>query len=187
MMNAQWLIPVVSTIAVFLLVVGTAVVYGLRIRRARKTTWEELMRRIAPVDRQGIETIALQSIDRSGQPLSEDERRELGRQEIWTLLGGMDGIHRIESNSRVLIEIAAYLERWHPEASDTAEELRLEAKKLEWHVSRLRAAEQNHCLEQHFHFYGRSAAVSYYLMSTQLLTLYRRSHSALFGDLQKAL
>lgn len=186
-MNTQWLIPVASAVAVFLFLTAIAVVYGLRIRRTQKTTWEDLMHRIAPVDRKGIETIALRTVNASGQPIPDEARRELERHDIWTLLGGMDGIARIEGNSRVLIEIAAYLERWHTEAADTAEELRQEAKKLEWHVSRLRAAEENHCLDQHFHFYGRSAAVSYYLMSTQLLDLYRRSHSALFGELQKAL
>ena len=145
------------------------------------------MRQIAPVDRRGIETIALHTIDASGQPLTDEERRELGRQDIWLLLGGMEGIHRMEGNTRVLIEIAAYLERWHPEAANVANELRSESKKLEWHVGRLRAAEKNRCLDEHFHLYGRSAAVSYYLMSKQLLALYQQSHSALFGELQKAL
>jgi hypothetical protein len=187
MMSTHWLTPLTVTGPVFLLVVVTAIVYGLRLRRSRKTTWEELMNRIVPVDRRAIETVALHTVDPAGQPVSDEERRELGRQDIWNLLGGMEGIRRIESNSAVLIEIAAYLERWHPEATDAAEELRLEAKKLEWHVGRLRAAEKNHCLDAHFHFYGRSAAVSYYLMSNRLLALYRQSHSSLFGDLQKAL
>lgn len=187
MMDTRWLIPLLSTLAVFLLVVGIAVIYGMRLRRLRKATWEGLMRRIVPVDRRAIERVAFQTIDPSGQPRSDEERRELGRKEIWALLDGMDGIRRMESNSRVLIEIAGYLERWHPEAAGPAEELRLEAKKLDWHISRLRAAEKNQCLEAHFHFYGRSAAVSYYLMLEQLLGLYQRTQSALFGELQKAL
>lgn len=186
-MKTQWLIPLVSAGVIFLLLVSIALAYGLRLRRARKSTWEELMSRIVPIDRHSIETIAQHTVDPSGQPLSEEDRRELGRQDIWILLGGMKGIDRIESNSHVLIEIAGYLERWHPEAVDVAAALRTEAKKLEWHVSRLRAAEKNRCLEEHFHFYGRSAAVSYYLMSQQLRSLYQKSHSTLFGELLKAL
>ena len=145
------------------------------------------MQRIVPVDRHAIELVALDAVEPSGELRPEEHPRELGRQDIWKLLDGMEGINRIESNSRVLIEIAAYLQRWHPEAAEIAEELRLEANRLEWHVQRLRAAESNHCLDLHFHSYGQRAAVSYYLMLQSVLALYQHSQEALFGDVQRVL
>ena len=145
------------------------------------------MQQLVPVDRRAIEIVALDVVEPSGALKSDDHQRELGRREIWRLLDGMEGINRLESNSRVLIEIALYLQHWHPEIADMAEELRLEARKLEWHISRLRAAEKNQCLELHFHSYGQSAAVSYYRMLKQIIALYQRGEASLLGDLQRAL
>lgn len=186
-MNMQMFLALAATAVVFLVLIAVAVKYLKRLRKSQKSTWEELMQRIAPVDRRSVEMVALDAVDSSGERRSDEHRRELGRQEIWNLLGGMDGINRIENNARVFIEMAAYLERWHPEASDKAEELRLEARRLEWHVGRLRAAESNHSLELHFHSYGQNAAISYYLMLNKLFALYQHNQQSLLGDLQRAL
>jgi hypothetical protein len=186
-MNEQLLISLGLSAIIFILLLIVAIRYGSKLRKSHKTTWEELMQRIVPVDRRAIETVALDAVEPSGEPRSEEHPRELGRKDIWNLLGGMEGINRIESNARVIIEMAAYLERWHPEAAETAEELRLEARRLEWHVGRLRSAETNHCLHLHFHSYGQSAAVSYYLMLNRILALYQHSQAALFGDVQRVL
>lgn len=186
-MSAQMLISLGTSAILFAALLFIAVRYVRKLRKSRHSTWEELMQSIVPVDRHAIEMVALDAVEPSGVPKSEEYHRELGRQDIWDLLGGMEGINRIESNSRVLIEMAAYLERWHPEAVETAEELRLEARRLEWHVGRLRAAESNHCLHLHFHSYGQNAAVSYYLMLKRVLALYQHSQEALFGDVQRAL
>lgn len=186
-MSAQLLISLCTSAIVFAVLLFFAVRYARKLRKSGNSTWEDLMQSIVPVDRHAIETVALDAVEPSGEPRSEGYPRELGRQDIWNLLGGMEGINRIESNSHVLIEMAAYLQRWHPEAAEAAEELRLEARRLEWHVGRLRAAESNHCLELHFHSYGQNAAVSYYLMLQRVLDLYQHSQKALFGDVQRAL
>ncbi len=185
-MIEQLLIPLVCSAILILALVFIVVRYGRKLRKSRSYTWEELMQSIAPIDRDAIEAVALDAVEPSGEPRPEDYPRELGRQEIWKLLGGMEGIKRIENNSRVFIEMAAYLERWHPEAAETAEELRIEAKRLEWHVGRLRAAENSHCLDLHFHAYGQKAAISYYLMLKRILVLYQHSQEELFGDLWRA-
>lgn len=187
MMNTQLLIPLGASAILFVVLALIALRFGQKLRKSRNSTWENLMQSIVPVDRSAIETVALDAVEPSGEPKSEGHPRELGRKDIWNLLGGMEGIERIENNSRVLIEMAAYLERWHPEAAEIAEELRLESRRLEWHVGRLRAAEKNHCLDLHFHSYGQSAAVSYYLMLKQVLSLYQHSQEALFGDVQRVL
>ena len=186
-MNTQMYLALLATTAVFVVLIVVAIKYLRRLRRSHKNTWEELMQRIVPVDRRSVEIVALDAVNPSGERRSDEHRRELGRQEIWNLLGGMDGIDRIQNNSRVFIEIAAYLERWHPEAADIAEEMRLEARRLEWHVSRLKAAANNKSLGLHFHSYGQNAAISYYLMVNKLLALYQHGQAALLGDLQRAL
>lgn len=186
-MSTQLLISLGASAILFVALVFIAIRFGRKLRRSRDSTWEDLMQSIVPVDRHAIETVALDAVEPSGKPKSEEHPRELGRQDIWNLLGGMEGINRIESNARVLIEMAAYLERWHPEAAETAEELRLESRRLEWHVGRLRAAEQNQCLDLHFHSYGQCAAVSYYKMLNRVLSLYQQSQEALLGDVQKVL
>jgi hypothetical protein len=186
-MSTRLLVSLISTSVVLSALIVIAVMYVRRLRKSHDTTWEGLMQQLVPVDRRAIETVALDVVEPSGALKSDDHQRELGRQDIWRLLGGMEGINRIESNSRVLIEIALYLQHWHPETADMAEELRLEAHKLEWHISRLRAAEKNQCLELHFHSYGQSAAVSYYRMLKQIIALYQCGEDSLLGDLQRAL
>lgn len=185
-MNVTLLISLGSSAVVFIILLLVAIRYVRKHRMARGTTWEALMKRIVPVDEKAIERVALDAVDASGDPKTEEHPRELGRKDIWKLLGGMDGINRIDNNARVIVEMAAYLERWHPEASETAEELRLEARRLEWHVGRLRAAETNHCLDFHFHSYGQHAALSYYTMLKSVLALAQQNRGALFVDLQRA-
>lgn len=186
-MDIALLAGLIITGVVFVALVSVGVRYTRKLRRSSRTTWEELMGQIVPTNRQGIEAVALDAIEPSGARRSDEHRRELGRTEIWNLLGGMDGIRRMENNSRVLIEMAAYLERWHPEAADTAEEIRLEARNLNWQTRWLHEAERNHCLDLHFHSYGQNAAISYYSMVKKTISLFQRTEASLFGDLQRAL
>ena len=103
------------------------------------------------------------------------------------LLGGVDGVEVLEKNSHVLIEIAVHLQRWYPEAAVTAEELRLQARELEWHVGRLRMAADKGHLEFHFASHAQNATIDYYLMTQRLLVLYHKSNFPMFADLDKAL
>ena len=169
-----------------LVLVVTSVVYYRRLRASARRTWEDLLSALISIDRPALQTVALDAIDTFGRERTDSEAKELDREQIWILLGGLDGVERLEKNSRVLIEIAAYLQRWHPEAATAAEELRLEARKLEWHVERLRSAKQNGSLELNFAMYGQNAAVSYYLMREKLLRLYQGAQAPLFRDLQRA-
>lgn len=186
-MNASLLAGVVATGAVLVALTAIGFTYAARLRRSSQRTWEDLVAKLVSIDRHAIETVALDVVEPSGERRSDEHRRELGRKEIWGLLGGMDGIRRMESNSRVLIEMAAYIERWHPEAADTAEEIRLEARSFDWQTRWLHEAEKNDCLESHFHSYGQNAAVSYYAMVRKTMALFQRNEASLLGDLQRAL
>ena len=93
-------------------------------------------------------------------------------------------MRHMEANSRVLVEMAAYLQRSYPEAAAVAEELRLQAKELEWHVGRLRMAEEQGSLEFHINTYAQNAAIAYYLMEQRLQALCQRKNMPSFRPLQ---
>lgn len=184
-MNVTLLILLGSPAVVFLITLPIATQHVRKHLNARRSTWEALMKQIVPIDEKAIERVALDAVDASGELKTEKNQRELGRKDIWTLLGGMDGINRIDTNARVIVEMAAYLDRWHPEAAETAEELRLEARRLEWHVGRLREAEIHDCLDFHFHSYGQHAALSYYTMLKSVIALAQQNQGTSFADIQR--
>jgi hypothetical protein len=169
------------------LLIGIAGYYYRRSRRTSGTSWEQLLGQLARVDRNCIEKIALDAIDESGQRRRDDAAMELEPDEIWQLIGGLKGIEALERNSLVFIDMAFYLQQWYPEALVTAEELRLNAREIEWQVSRLRSAEQTGKLAVSFASYAQNAIVTYYIMSRHLLDLYERGDLSMFGDLQKSL
>jgi len=55
--------------------------------------------------------------EQSGQRRTDKLARELQPNEIWNLLGGLDGVKSWSRNSRVLVEMAGYLQRSYPEAA----------------------------------------------------------------------
>jgi hypothetical protein len=169
------------------LLVILAVVYNRRARKARGGTWEELLSRLILVDRLGVEQIALDAIDVDGQRRQDEHAKELEADEIWRLIGGLEGVEALQHNSRVLVDMAAYLQAWYPEAVAKAEELRLSAREIEWHVGRLQEGAKNGNLEGWFGAYAQNAAATYYLMTRQLLSLYENGNAKLLGDLLRAI
>lgn len=161
--------------------------YLRRIVRSRKKEWPDLLGDLKTISRPGFEAVVFDAIDRSGEERTDGAAKELDFDQIWEFLGGMDGISRIEHNSRVLIEMASYLQRWYPEALATAEQLRLQARELEWHVGRLKLAERNQGLKFYFASYGQNAAVLYYQMCQRLLAAYKEGDTSMFTELQAAL
>jgi len=173
--------------AFFLTLVIVGIRYVRRIRRLRNKKWPELLQELAAIDKPGFERVVFDAIEQSGADRTDEEAKELEFEQIWEFLGGMDGLARIEHNSRVLIEMASYLQSWYPEALHTAERLRLQARELEWHVGRLKMAEKNQGLRFYFASYGQNAAVLYYQMCQRLLTAYEESKSPLSSELRAAL
>jgi hypothetical protein len=171
----------------FAVLIAITVYYFWRRAQMSKRSWEELVARLIMVDREGIAAVALDAIEPSGRRRTDELARELKPEQIWKLLGGLDGVEVLEKNSHVLIEIAMHLQRWYPQAASTAEELRLLAKELEWHVGRLRMAADKGHLEFHFASYAQNATIGYYLMTKRLLVLYHKSNLSMFAHLDKAL
>ncbi len=156
-------------------------------RRLARSTWDDLLQRLTQVDRDHIAMIALDVVTESGEPRPETNSFVLDPSAIWTLLGGLKGLEAMEQNCQVLVELAAYVQKWYPEALVVAEQLRLNAREIEWHVGRLKGAAQTGNLQSAFADYAQRAVVTYYLMTRHVLDLYRLANVPGFTDLQQAL
>jgi hypothetical protein len=156
-------------------------------RRSGQVSWEELLQRLTWIDRNHIAQVALDLVDESGHPREVDEAAALEPAQLWKLTGGLEGLEVMETNSEVLIDLAFYLQQWYPEALVIAEQLRLDARELKWHVARLKGAAQTGNLQISFPFYAQRAVVTYYLMTRRLLDLYQAANFSMLAKLQEAL
>ncbi|WP_157466919.1 hypothetical protein [Edaphobacter aggregans] len=164
--------------------------YFLRARRAKKYPygrWEDLLRRLASVDSDSIATIALDLVDESGERKSPEDPSDLDPSDIPNLVGGLKGLEVLEQNCAVLIDLAFYVQQWYPEALAVAEDLRSNAREIEWHLGRLRAAEKNGTLESAFAEYGQRAIATYYLMTRRVLALYDQCRLPQLAELQRVI
>ncbi len=165
---------------------GTAVLYSLRARRSAAANWDDLLKRLVWIDPANIATIALDFLG-DGSTGSPSQDATLAPEKIWRMLGGLQGLETIESNCRVLVELAGYIQRWHPEAVVVAEQLRLSSREIEWHVGRLKGAAATGNLESSFADYAQRATVTYYLMTRHLLSLYGQVSFPRLAELQQAI
>lgn len=175
-------------VAVFVAVLISIALYSFRrARRSSPTEWDDLIRRLAFVDRNSIREIALDVIDESGEPRRDSESAILESNQIWAMAGGWKGIEALEQNCRVLIDLAFYVQQWYPEAVAVTEQLRLSAREIEWHVSRLKVARQTGKLESTIPMYAQQAIATYYMMTRRVLDLYEKGNQQMLVELQRAL
>jgi hypothetical protein len=174
--------------ALFLVaLIAIAFRYSLRARRSAGATWEDILKRLTWIDRDNIAIVALDAIGEPDETRMRHETFPLDPSRIWTLLGGLEGLEVLEHNCHVLVDLAGYIQRWHPEALVVAEQLRLNVREIEWHVGRLKAAAANGNLESSFADYAQRATVTYYLMTKLVLQLYDQVSFARLAELQQAL
>jgi len=175
-------------IAVFVsILVALATYYYRRAGRTSTRNWERLLERLTIMDRDGVAQIALDYADESGRRRTDVSDTELESSQIWKLIGGLEGLEALERNSVVLIDLAFYVQQWYPEAVVLAEELRLNAREIEWHVERLRGAAKTGNLESSFAAYAQPAIAKYYHMTRHVLALYERGNLPMLIDLQRAI
>jgi hypothetical protein len=171
-------------LSVLLLLAGY---YFVRGRRSSATDWEELFAKLVWIDRNNIAEVALDLVDESGAPKAPEDAVSLEPAQLWSLIGGLEGLETLERNSDVLIDLAFYVQKWYPEAVVIAERLRSDARELKWHVARLRGAAGKGDLQISFPFYAQRAVVRYYLMTRRLLSLYEAGNFTMLSKLQQAL
>ena len=183
-----------GNIASFLVLSGVLIVsilgvggyYSWQLRKSASAGWKELLKRLLTIDQTGVDAVALDAIEPSGNRRTDGLARELEPEKIWELLGGLDGVQRLENNSRVLVDMASYLQRSYAEAAVLAEELRLQAKELEWQVGRLKMAAEQGSLEFHIGTYAQNAAIAYYLMEHRLQAFCQRANLPAFRPIAGA-
>jgi hypothetical protein len=175
-------LPFLLAVASFLLILLAMTLYFLlRARKASRTTWAALLGRLHQIDRDKVATVALDLLD------DQQSSSQLDPALIFDMIGGMDGLDAVEQNCDVLIDMAAYVQRWYPEALEIAEELRLNAREIQWHIGRLRGASQTGHLYDQFPVYAQRAVATYYLMTRSLLVLFEGGNVPGFADLQRAI
>jgi hypothetical protein len=177
----------IAAVGVFLAVlVGVLAYYCVR-HRSKQATWDDLFARLSSTNKNSIAQVALELVDESGQRRVLGDGETFEPSDLWALIGGLEGLEVLEKNSEVLIELAFYVQQWHPGAVVIAERLRMDAQELKWHVTRLRGAAKTGNLQVSFPFYAQRAVVAYYLMTRRVLSLYEAGRFAMLADLQRAL
>jgi hypothetical protein len=182
----------------FLFIVGILLVtliaiasyYYVRSRRARKYPygrWEDLLKRLKPVNRDNIATVARDLVDADGNRRIDEDPLDLDPSQIWSLVGGLKGLEILEKNCEVLVDLVFYVQQWYPEALSITEQLRQNAREVEFHVGRLRAAAKLGKLESCFPDYAPRAVAIYYTMSRTVLNLYEGADLPGVADIQRAL
>jgi hypothetical protein len=68
-----------------------------------------------------------------------------------------------------------------------AEQLRLNAREIEWHVGRLKGAALTGNLQTSFADYAQRAVATYYLMTQHLIELYEHGNLPGLAELQRTI
>jgi len=169
----------VAIFASILLSIGAF--YLVRARRRSANDWRSLMQRFRQIDREKVAAVALDLLD------EHEEADQLDPESIFDMIGGMEGLTALEENCEVLIELAAYVQRWYPDALFVSEELRLNAREIQWHIGRLRGAARTGHMREQFATYAQRAVATYYLMTRSILVLYEGIQRPEFAELERAL
>ena len=94
-------------LAAFILAIIAAFVYSHAAgNRLRTTEWEELVTAIQPIHSRGLEIVALDHLQPHGDQL------RLEPEEMWSLIGGLQGLKSMQRNADLMIALAAYVQRW---------------------------------------------------------------------------
>ena len=164
------------------MMVGGLMLTQVRASRAGVLDRDDLVGKLKPVSSTGVSAVALDYLQpRKGQTRIETD-------ELWTLIGGYDGMRRMYDNAGVLLALAAYAQRWNPEESRiVVERMRRDGVLLRRATQRLFVrylVGSDHMLGP---FSVQEATSAYYLMRERLLALYETSHAGRYERLAAAL
>ena len=180
----------IFAIAVSLVLAVLLATAGYSLWRAKRMnggpSLDSFMARLAAVDREKISQIA-SAYDHADDQEAIEPQASLEDWQIWEMLGGMQGFEALAANCEVLIDLACYVQQWYPEALPVAEQLRLNAREIQWHLDRLKGAESRGNLQAVFPDYAQRAVSVYYGMTQHVLALYEASQIPGWAQLQTAL
>lgn len=147
-----------------------------KFRLARKT-WNQLLEELRAVNTEGITLAALES----GSPFAFEP------DEVWTMIGGWEGLRRMQANAQLLLALASHATHWSSEDRQIiAEQMRCDARDIQKAVSRIRFQRLLGKGNRLFFPDTLGTVCTYYRMSERLLTLFERSPSRRYGQLTAA-
>lgn len=181
--------PLVPYFALALLLLGFIAAAIYTQRKSIKLTsrgWEELIARVEQIEFAGIKTVAHDYLDpQQGQTQLEPE-------DLWNLVGGVDGLHSMRSNAKLMLALAAHAQHWNfVEATIVGERMRRDALRLRKAARRIELGFIPHFVMRRFWLrtplYLQETTAAYYLMRQRLLLLYLNSHSGRYPRLAEVL
>jgi hypothetical protein len=171
-MNERFYLFVALVLLVVAFLIAAWIYYYLRARRLYGQSWEAILARVVPIDKGNLSIVALDLLGEADRLDRRDGPCELESSEIVQLTGDLEGLRTMQRNCEALIDLACYCQRMYPEALVVAEELRLNAREIHWHLERLDAAARNGSSRAAFGDYAQRIATIYYLMTRRLIALY---------------
>lgn len=164
-----------------ILTLGVVIVH-LNVRRLSGVDWESLVSQIQPVPFEGLEKVALDHLQPRGCQLSIEP------EELWQLVGGFDGLKKMQKNADLIIHLAAHVRRWNfDEAIVVAERIRQDSVMLKRALFRIQIQMFFSTRKLHVPFYVHQAASAYYLMTRRILALYQTNQFVLYPRLAEML
>ncbi len=179
-----------------LLVLGAAVILIVKMSRSLVSTaidagmdWKDIVAKLQPVNLQGRGLVGRDYLEPSRDQLKLDPN------EIWSLVGGWEGLKKMRANAEVMLALAAYTQRWNfEEGVVVAERMRRDAltlRRAAHHVELQMKPYLMRFLPKRYWFNVpfevHEVASAYYLMRQRLLALYETSHSGLYPRLAASL
>lgn len=150
--------------------------------RLARCSWDELLAQLHRIETEGITAVAMDHLAPAKCQLN------LQPEDMWNLLGGLEGLQRMRENGRILVALAAYVERWnYEEGVIIAERMRRDGLQLRRSVTRIMLETFLGMKQVRIPFYLHEAASSYYLMRQRLLVLYQANHAGLYPRLAEIL
>lgn len=107
--------------------------------------------------------------------------------QMWRVVGGFNGLRRLQSNAAAMLNLAVYSERWNlAQAASVSELIRHDSLRLNRAITRIRFRYFFGFGVLRTAFHVQEAVVSYYLIRSRLFGLYQYTHVGLFPGLEAA-
>lgn len=133
---------------------------------SRERQWNMLIAKLQPIAAINFERVVRDMLDSSGERRRDEESFQLSKKELIELLGGFEGIKRLERNALILTHLAYLLQQEFHLTENISEQQFLDFRSLWWHVDRLRTSTTDR-LEDSFDMYGRNIVIEYCRMVRQ--------------------
>ncbi len=175
------------TFLILLSFVAIALTFGLGrsyflASRLSRMSWEELCEKLERTETSGITAVAREYLNPTGCQLGAEPN------ELWDLIGGAEGLARMQTNAEVLIALAAHASGWNFEESViVAERMRRDGVALKRAARGITLSLTLGYGRSRGAFHIHEAASAYHLMRNRLLALYETSHAGRYPRLLEAL